>query len=70
MAILAILYHLIWKIATYSHLAVLGLSETLFKACKEDPVDEDDYQFFSEEQLEELLKKKTEEKNDEQENNG
>lgn len=48
-------------------LAVLGVNETLLKACKENPVDEDDYLFFSEEELEELLKKKMEEKKNEQE---
>jgi len=47
--------------------AVLGVNETLLKACKENPVDEDDYLFFSEEELEELLKKKMEEMKHEQE---
>lgn len=47
--------------------AVLGVNETLLKACKENPVDEDDYLFFCEEELEELLKKKMEEMKREQE---
>ncbi len=47
--------------------AVLGVNETLLKACKENPVDEDDYLFFCEEELEELLKKKMEEMKHEQE---
>lgn len=47
--------------------AVLGVNETLLKACKENPVDEDDYLFFCEEELEEFLKKKMEEMKHEQE---
>lgn len=47
--------------------AVLGVNETLLKACKENSIDEDDYLFFSEEELEELLKKKMEEMKHEQE---
>ncbi len=42
-------------------IAVLGVNESLLKACRDNPVDEDDYLFFCEEELEELLKKKLEE---------
>ena len=47
--------------------AVLNVNEALLKACNENPVDEDDYLFFSEEELEELIKTKMEEKKNEQE---
>ena len=47
--------------------ATLEIDESLLKKANENPVGEDEYLFFSEEELEELIKKKTEEKQNENE---
>ena len=47
--------------------ATLEIDENLLKKANENPVGEDEYLFFSEEELEELIKKKTEEKQNENE---
>ena len=47
--------------------AVLGINDKTINDCKENPVDEDEYLFFSEEEFEELLKKKMEERKNEPE---
>ena len=49
-------------------IAVLSIDEGLLKKAGAEPVSEDEYLFFCEEELEELLQKKTEEKQHEQEN--
>ena len=47
--------------------ATLEIDENLLRKANENPVGEDEYLFFSEEELEELIKKKTEEKQNENE---
>ena len=49
-------------------IAALSIDENLLKKAGAEPVSEDEYLFFCEEELEELLQKKTEEKQHEQEN--
>ena len=49
-------------------IAALSIDEGLLKKAGAEPVSEDEYLFFCEEELEELLQKKTEEKQHEQEN--
>lgn len=49
-------------------IAVLSIDEGLLKKAGAEPVSEDEYLFFCEEELEELLQKKMEEKQREQEN--
>lgn len=49
-------------------IAALSIDESLLKTAGAEPVSEDEYLFFCEEELEELLQKKTEEKQHEQEN--
>ena len=49
-------------------IAVLSIDEGLLKKAGAEPVSEDEYLFFCEEELEELLQKKMEEKQHEQEN--
>ena len=49
-------------------IAALSIDEGLLKTSGAEPVSEDEYLFFCEEELEELLQKKTEEKQHEQEN--
>ena len=49
-------------------IAALSIDESLLKKAGAEPVSEDEYLFFCEEELEELLQKKTEEKQHEQEN--
>ena len=49
-------------------IAALSIDEGLLKKAGAEPVGEDEYLFFCEEELEELLQKKTEEKQHEQEN--
>jgi type IV secretion system protein VirD4 len=47
-------------------IATLEIDEGLLKKAESDPVGEDEYLFFCEEEFEELLKKKMEEKKNEQ----
>ncbi len=49
-------------------IAALSIDESLLKTAGAEPVSEDEYLFFCEEELEELLQKKMEEKQHEQEN--
>lgn len=49
-------------------IAALSIDESLLKKAGAEPVSEDEYLFFCEEELEELLQKKMEEKQHEQEN--
>lgn len=49
-------------------IAALSIDESLLKKAGTEPVSEDEYLFFCEEELEELLQKKMEEKQHEQEN--
>ena len=49
-------------------IAALSIDESLLKTAGAEPVSEDEYLFFCEEELEELLQKKMEEKQREQEN--
>lgn len=49
-------------------IAALSIDEGLLKKAGAEPVSDDEYLFFCEEELEELLQKKTEEKQHEQEN--
>ena len=49
-------------------IAALSIDESLLKKAGTEPVSEDEYPFFCEEELEELLQKKMEEKQHEQEN--
>ena len=49
-------------------IAALSIDEGLLKKAGAEPVSEDEYLFFCEEELEELLQKKMEEKQHEQEN--
>ena len=49
-------------------IAALSIDENLLKKAGAEPVSEDEYLFFCEEELEELLQKKAEEKQHEQEN--